>query len=462
MMKIERLFPLIEYLFPYLLYQSPTSPLKPLCCQENHPSFSTELKPLVFWCHASKQKQKTLEVLICPGYTWSYEWHSAGDGRTEPRGCHGLARRTHSTDRSGSRRNHGDIQFRAFTSHDGPTSRTCGGTHPSPTEYLEVLTELQRVEARLQPFVQRYQEILSTATTADYNNNVVQLWSLTEGREEDQRIINLVGEALRFLGNTFVALSDLRCNLAANTPRHLHVVRPMSHYASPVVLQQAVPIQRRLKYEQGIRFDLTERHVSKLLLLLVAVFGALDSAVQINVGTTVTMTTNGSRTQHMAEGQATVPPTANATPAVQPQGTDSREAPETQGSQAQTQTPHPRVIRITHQTMEPVVMMQMNLQGDSAAPGNASATASSATGNSGPVKYYFTNSFVFKSRLTMFTVRYVRKVMEGVTDDISEQHLNSTNLFIIVQFDLHRVHLAAGVMAALLHKWAEELKSMGD
>ncbi|XP_060706975.1 large proline-rich protein BAG6-like isoform X2 [Hemiscyllium ocellatum] len=215
-----------------------------------------------------------------------------------------------------------------------------GPNHPSPTEYLEVLTELQRVEARLQPFVQRYQEILSTATTADYNNN-------TEGREEDQRIINLVGEALRFLGNTFVALSDLRCNLAANTPRHLHVVRPMSHYASPVVLQQAVPIQ-------------------------------------INVGTTVTMTTNGNRTQHTAEGQAAASPTANATPAAQSQGPESREAPETQGSQAQTQTPHPRVIRITHQTMEPVVMMQMNLQGDSATPGNASATASSTTGNSGP------------------------------------------------------------------------------
>ncbi|XP_038671218.1 large proline-rich protein BAG6-like isoform X2 [Scyliorhinus canicula] len=214
-----------------------------------------------------------------------------------------------------------------------------GPNHPSPTEYLDVLTELQRVEARLQPFVHRYQEILSTATTADYNNNI-------EGREEDQRIINLVGEALRFLGNTFVALSDLRCNLAANTPRHLHVVRPMSHYASPVVLQQAVPIQ-------------------------------------INVGTTVTMTTNGSRTQHTAEGQTAAPPTANAAPAAPPQGTESREAPETQGSQ--TQTPHPRVIRITHQTMEPVVMMQMNLQGDSATTtGNASASASSATGNAGP------------------------------------------------------------------------------
>ncbi|XP_069775542.1 large proline-rich protein BAG6-like isoform X3 [Narcine bancroftii] len=217
-----------------------------------------------------------------------------------------------------------------------------GPNHPSPTEYLEVLMELQRVEARLQPFVQRYQEILSTATTADYNNN-------TESREEDQRIINLVGEALRFLGNTFVALSDLRCNLAANTPRHLHVVRPMSHYASPMVLQQALPIQ------------------------------------QINVGTTVTMTTNGNRAQHGGEGQSPSPAASSASPPAQSPAAESPEAPENQGGQqSQGQTSHPRVIRITHQTMEPVVMMQMNLQGDAASQGNPSATASSTTGTPGP------------------------------------------------------------------------------
>lgn len=57
-------------------------------------------------------------------------------------------------------------------------------------------------------------------------------------------MINLVGESLRLLGNTFVALSDLRCNLACAPPRHLHVVRPMSHYTTPMVLQQAaIPIQ---------------------------------------------------------------------------------------------------------------------------------------------------------------------------------------------------------------------------
>lgn len=59
----------------------------------------------------------------------------------------------------------------------------------------------------------------------------------TQEREEDQHVLNLVGEALRLLGNTLVALSDLRCNLATPPPRHLHVVRPMSHYSSPVLLQ---------------------------------------------------------------------------------------------------------------------------------------------------------------------------------------------------------------------------------
>lgn len=115
-----------------------------------------------------------------------------------------------------------------------------------------MLQELQRLESRLQPFLQRYYEVLGSAGSTDYNNN-------HEGREEDQRLINLVGESLRLLGNTFVALSDLRCNLACAPPRHLHVVRPMSHYTTPMVLQQAaIPIQ-------------------------------------INVGTTVTMTGNGTR-----------------------------------------------------------------------------------------------------------------------------------------------------------------------
>lgn len=209
--------------------------------------------------------------------------------------------------------------------------------HPAPAEYVEVLLELRRVEEQLQPFLQRYQEILATASTTDYNNN-------TEGREEDQRIINLVGESMRLLGNTFVALSDLRCNLSCSAPRHLHVVRPMSHYAAPMVLQQAaIPIQ-------------------------------------INVGTTVTMTGNGARpSQPGSEGPAPTQPSppvpAGAPSPGEPgRGPESQLGPGAAPTQTQgSQTSHPRVIRISHQTVEPVVMMHMNIQDSgSQAPGGGS------------------------------------------------------------------------------------------
>lgn len=63
---------------------------------------------------------------------------------------------------------------------------------------------------------------------------------LPQEREEDQRTLILTWEALRLLGNAIVALSDLRLNLLSPVPRHLHVVRPFSHYATPVTLPGAV------------------------------------------------------------------------------------------------------------------------------------------------------------------------------------------------------------------------------
>lgn len=41
---------------------------------------------------------------------------------------------------------------------------------------MEVLLELQRVQGQLQPFLQRYQAVLGSASTADYNNNVSRGW----------------------------------------------------------------------------------------------------------------------------------------------------------------------------------------------------------------------------------------------------------------------------------------------
>lgn len=53
-----------------------------------------------------------------------------------------------------------------FAFHSSPS-------HPSPAELAEMLSELRRVEERLQPFIQRAHSILETASTAEYNNNTV-------------------------------------------------------------------------------------------------------------------------------------------------------------------------------------------------------------------------------------------------------------------------------------------------
>uniref|UniRef100_A0A3Q3FN77 BCL2-associated athanogene 6 n=1 Tax=Labrus bergylta TaxID=56723 RepID=A0A3Q3FN77_9LABR len=196
---------------------------------------------------------------------------------------------------------------------EGPTPQP-GPNHPSPADLAEMLSELRRVEERLQPFIQRAHTILETATTAEYNNN-------TE-REDDQRNLVMTWECLRLLGNALVALSDLRLNLMSPVPRHLHVVRPFSHYATPVTMPGAV-----------------HHHIP----------------VQMNLGATVTVGPNG------AEGQA--PPTHSANQAEQAgqgQTTPSQTSPSNQ--QAGQGQAGPRVIRISHQAV-PVVMMQMNTDG---------------------------------------------------------------------------------------------------
>ncbi|EHB16059.1 Large proline-rich protein BAT3 [Heterocephalus glaber] len=195
---------------------------------------------------------------------------------------------------------------------------------------------------RLQPFLQRYYEVLGAAATTDYNNN-------HEGREEDQRLINLVGESLRLLGNTFVALSDLRCNLGCAPPRHLHVVRPMSHYTTPMVLQQAaIPIQ-------------------------------------INVGTTVTMTGNGARPPPAPSSEAPPPGPGQASSLAASSATveSSTEGAPPPGPAPPPATGHPRVIRISHQSVEPVVMMHMNIQDSATQPGGVPSAPTGPLGPSG-------------------------------------------------------------------------------
>uniref|UniRef100_A0A7N8XW14 BCL2-associated athanogene 6 n=1 Tax=Mastacembelus armatus TaxID=205130 RepID=A0A7N8XW14_9TELE len=216
---------------------------------------------------------------------------------------------------------------------EGPTPQP-GPNHPSPAELAEMLSELRRVEERLQPFIQRAHTILETATTAEYNNN-------TE-REEDQRTLVLTWECLRLLGNALVALSDLRLNLMSPVPRHLHVVRPFSHYATPVSLPGAV-----------------HHHIP----------------VQMNLGATVTVAANST------EGQA---PPAQSTSQSEQAGQGQTSPPQTflSNQQAGQGQAGPRVIRISHQAV-PVVMMQMNTDGVlSPTSGHTVTSSSSSTSTS--------------------------------------------------------------------------------
>ncbi|XP_018420276.1 PREDICTED: large proline-rich protein BAG6 [Nanorana parkeri] len=227
----------------------------------------------------------------------------------------------------------GESGTRETPSQSAPSSEGQAGaaptSHPTPTEYVEILQSLSRVEERLAPFMERYREIISNATNGAYEN---------EEREQSQRIINLVGECLRLLGNALIAVSDLRCNLSMATPRHMHVVRPMSHYTGPMLLQQAaIPIQ-------------------------------------INVGTTVTMTGNGAHGGQTTSEGTTTSTTPNSSSETTRGASDTAAPPSADSAPPQAPPtsappPHPRVIRITHQTVEPVMMM-MNIQ--ESGPGGSS------------------------------------------------------------------------------------------
>lgn len=83
--------------------------------------------------------------------------------------------------------------------------------------------------------------VIILANISGVNSRIV----VFKEREEDQQTLVLTWECLRLLGNALVALSDLRLNLMSPVPRHLHVVRPFSHYAGPGAVHHHIPVQVR-------------------------------------------------------------------------------------------------------------------------------------------------------------------------------------------------------------------------
>lgn len=89
---------------------------------------------------------------------------SASPGRDWARGLGDL----------GEKGSYGACPFGGWEAEESLSSLPLGvaRSHPSPAEYVEVLQELQRLESRLHPFLQRYCEVLGAAASTDYNNNV--------------------------------------------------------------------------------------------------------------------------------------------------------------------------------------------------------------------------------------------------------------------------------------------------
>uniref|UniRef100_UPI00358F1F17 large proline-rich protein BAG6 isoform X2 n=1 Tax=Myxine glutinosa TaxID=7769 RepID=UPI00358F1F17 len=215
---------------------------------------------------------------------------------------------------------------------DGAASQESTAPPARPTELLQLLADVQDARSRLDPHLQRYQSLLGTAASADYNNN-------TEGREGDQRTLNLVADAFSILGRIFVNLSRLRCNLDSSAPRALFVPPGSLEQSPALVLPPG---------------------------LLMQVGGALSGAAAAGGRPT--------------EGQAGGPATQSTPGSSAETGEGPQAATDGSAGQGQASGP-PRFVQIRHR-LDPIVMMRYfpGMNGNFAA---TSTTQTPTTQNAG-------------------------------------------------------------------------------
>uniref|UniRef100_A0A8C4R4X2 BCL2-associated athanogene 6 n=1 Tax=Eptatretus burgeri TaxID=7764 RepID=A0A8C4R4X2_EPTBU len=218
---------------------------------------------------------------------------------------------------------------------DGTTSQESTAPPARPTELLQLLADVQDARSRLDPHLQRYQSLLGTAASADYNNN-------TEGREGDQRTLNLVADAFSILGRIFVNLSRLRCNLDSSAPRTLFVPPGSVEQSPALVLPPG---------------------------LLMQVGGAISGAAAAAAA--------GGRP---TEGQAGGPATQSTPGSSAETGEGPQAATDGSAGQGQASGP-PRFVQIRHR-LDPIVMMRYfpGMNGNFAA---TSTTQTPTTQNAG-------------------------------------------------------------------------------
>ncbi|XP_014777722.1 large proline-rich protein BAG6 isoform X2 [Octopus bimaculoides] len=110
------------------------------------------------------------------------------------------------------------------SSDDQPStaSNSQGPSPPPVTVVAELMTELQEVQRRLQPFLTQYTTLAQN--DASYTSEQ------TEARQESERIFNGVSECLHYMSHIYHSVSDLTVDFSQSPPRHLH-----AHTAMPAL-----------------------------------------------------------------------------------------------------------------------------------------------------------------------------------------------------------------------------------
>ncbi|XP_060599350.1 large proline-rich protein BAG6-like isoform X2 [Ruditapes philippinarum] len=144
-----------------------------------------------------------------------------GSARSSPTANQGTE--TSSTDQSNS------------TQQQNGSQQPRGPVRPNVSALGEVLVEVNELNRRLQPHIERFTRIVQD--DGEMNENE---------QRENQRVCNMVPEAMHAVSHAYHAISDLMVDLGQNRPRQLYVTLAIAQ-PHTAVIQQAIPVQAQIQ-----------------------------------------------------------------------------------------------------------------------------------------------------------------------------------------------------------------------